>query len=125
RLFAVRTDPRTGPTRRLLWRLAEELLPARRAGDFNQALMELGALVCTPAAPRCGACPLAAHCAARRLNLQEKLPLRAEPPPPVAVAEVAVVVRRGGSVLLAQRPDAGRWAGLWEFPHGPLTDGET
>src|SRR5262249_26591429 len=55
RLFGVRADPRSGPTRRLLWRLAEELLPPRRVGDFNQALMELAALVSSPSSPRCGA----------------------------------------------------------------------
>jgi A/G-specific adenine glycosylase len=125
RLFGVRSDPRAGPTQRLLWRLAEEILPARRVGDFNQALMELGALVCTPTAPDCDACPLAARCEARRLQLQEILPLRAAAPTPVAVAEVAVVVERGLDVLLVQRPAEGRWAGLWEFPHGPLADGET
>src|SRR3954469_3882474 len=61
RLFGRAEDPRQGPARRRLWQAAAELLPARRVGAFNQALMELGALVCTPAAPRCPDCPLAAR----------------------------------------------------------------
>jgi A/G-specific adenine glycosylase len=125
RLFAVREDPSAGPTRRRLWDLAEALLPARQVGEFNQALMELGALVCTPAAPRCGACPLADLCAANRLGLQGEVPVRPARPEVVAVQEAAVVVRRGPEVLLARRPAEGRWANLWEFPHAPLADGET
>jgi A/G-specific adenine glycosylase len=125
RLFALAHDPRRGPARRWLWQAAEDLLPARRAGDFNQALMELGALVCTPSAPRCDDCPLAESCAARRLGLQEAIPARAAPPTVVEVREAAVVVRRGGAVLLAQRPGEGRWANMWEFPHGELRDGES
>ncbi len=120
RLFGRTGDPSRGPEQRWLWAAAEALLPPRRAGDFNQALMELGALVCTPAAPRCPECPLAADCAARRLGLQEAIPARTPPPETVNVREAAVVVRRGEQVLLLQRPATGRWASLWEFPHGPL-----
>jgi A/G-specific adenine glycosylase len=125
RLLGYRDDPRSGPGQRWLWRAAEELLPRRHVGEFNQALMEVGALVCTPAAPRCEACPLRRRCEARRLGLQEQVPARAAPPVPVDVAEVAVVVRRGARVLLARRPRAGRWAGLWEFPRDALRQGET
>jgi A/G-specific adenine glycosylase len=125
RFFGLRDDPRSGQGQRRLWRAAELLLPAREVGDFNQALMELGALVCTPATPRCGACPLAGHCAARREGLQEVLPRRPAPPEVVPERRAAVVVRRGGRVLLARRPERGRWAGLWEFPHGPLRTKES
>jgi A/G-specific adenine glycosylase len=125
RLFGLRADPRRGPAQRWLWQAATALLPVRRAGAYNEALMELGALVCTPSAPRCGDCPVAGVCAARRLGLQEAIPPRAEPPEPVLVQEAAVVVRRGGRVLLVQRPADGRWAGLWEFPHAPLAGEES
>jgi A/G-specific adenine glycosylase len=125
RLFGWRDDPRGGPARRRLWQTAEALLPKRRVGDFNQALMELGALVCTPLAPRCPACPVARHCAARRLGVQEEIPARAARPETVRHEEVAVIVRRGTRVLLLQRPDEGRWASLWEFPHGAEEAGET
>jgi A/G-specific adenine glycosylase len=124
RLLGLGGDPRSGPAQRRLWRAAEELLPARAAGHFNQALMELGALVCTPRSPDCAACPIAEFCAARRLGLQDQIPAKTEPPEPVAVREAAVVVRRGPNVLLVQRPTPGRWAGMWEFPHGALADGE-
>ncbi len=125
RLFGRTDDPRRGPAQRWLWQVAEELLPAKRVGDFNQALMELGALVCTPAAPRCGDCPLAADCVARRLGLQAEIPARAPPATITEVREAAVVVRRGREVLLVQRPEsANRWANLWEFPHGPVGEGE-
>jgi A/G-specific adenine glycosylase len=124
RLIGLRQDPRSGQAQRRLWRAAEDLLPARAAGQFNQALMELGALVCTPRSPGCAACPLADYCAARILNLQEEIPAKPAPPATVAVREAAVVVRRRARVLLVQRPAQGRWAGMWEFPHGVLQDGE-
>jgi A/G-specific adenine glycosylase len=125
RFLALRGDPRTATLRKQLWQAAEDLLPRRHVGDFNQALMELGALVCTPVAPRCDVCPIRGRCGARRLGLQEQLPQRPTPPATVAVDEVAVVVRRGPRVLLVRRPAQGRWASLWEFPRGQLENGET
>lgn len=125
RLFGQRADPRRGEARRWLWETAAAILPARRVGDFNQALMELGALVCTPSTPSCGLCPLANQCVAHRLGLEEEIPARAAAPETIDVQEAAVVVRRADQILLAQRPDQGRWAGLWEFPHGELKEGET
>ncbi|HEX4588809.1 MAG TPA: NUDIX domain-containing protein, partial [Gemmataceae bacterium] len=94
-------------------------------GDFNQALMELGALVCTPTAPACDDCPVANDCVARATGRQDGIPLKAARPAVTEVREVALAIRRGPRMLLAQRPaDAVRWAGLWEFPHGELTAGE-
>jgi A/G-specific adenine glycosylase len=125
RLLGRTEDPKRAPLRPWLWQAAAELLPRKRVGAFNQALMELGALVCTPVAPRCGECPLRKRCQAQRLGLQESIPFRATPPDTVPVKESAVVLWRQGRVLLLQRPGTGRWANLWEFPHGPLDDGET
>lgn len=125
RLFGQAGDPRRGAGQRWLWQTADAILPRRNVGAFNQALMELGALVCTPAAPRCGACPLAGSCVARRAGLQDEIPLRATPAPAVEVREAAIVVRRRSHVLLVQRPATGRWAQLWEFPHGTLAEGES
>src|SRR5437763_4461881 len=76
RLFGQRGDPKSGPVQKWLWAKAAELLPRKRAGDFNQALMELGALVCTPAAPKCDVCPLAKECVARREGAQAEIPAR-------------------------------------------------
>ena len=125
RLFGREADPREGPARRWLWTAAEGLLPRKRVGAFNQGLMELGALVCTPTRPRCHECPFAARCVARNQGRQDEIPRRNPAPEPVAVREAAVVVRRRGGVLLTQRPPEGRWAGMWEFPHDELRNGES
>jgi A/G-specific adenine glycosylase len=125
RLLGYTDDPRSGPGQRRLWQAALELLPRRGAGNFNQALMELGALVCTPLVPACGSCPIARNCDAWREGLQGDIPLRPDGAPVETVAEAALVIHRGSRVLLLQRPPYGRWAGMWEFPHGPLATGET
>jgi A/G-specific adenine glycosylase len=125
RLLAFSEDLRRGPARRRLWEAAEALLPSRKVGEFNQALMELGALVCTPQTPRCPGCPLASVCEARRLGIQKQIPHTPAVLETIAVEEAAVVIHRGRKVLLVQRPPNGRWAGLWEFPHAPLANGES
>ncbi len=125
RLFGRGEDPSRGPLRRWLWQAAEDILPAKRVGEFNQALMELGALICTPSKPKCSACPLRTKCEARRLGLQESIPYRPVLASTIEVSEVAVVLRRKTRVLLVQRPATGRWAQMWEFPHGELIAGET
>ncbi|HEY5312421.1 MAG TPA: A/G-specific adenine glycosylase [Pirellulales bacterium] len=121
RLIAFRENPQSPAGRQILWQLAEELVPARGAGTFNQALMELGGQVCTPRAPRCGQCPLRSLCQAQQSGLQEETGRAAVKPPSTAVREAAIVVRRGRRVLLVERGEGGRWAGLWDFPRFPLT----
>jgi A/G-specific adenine glycosylase len=108
-----------------LWQVAEELLPALRIGDFNQALMELGALVCTPSSPRCGDCPIAHWCQARRLGLQNKIPSTRAGTKETRIREVAVIICRAGRVLLVQRPSGGRWTNMWEFPHHQVRSKES
>jgi A/G-specific adenine glycosylase len=126
RRFGLRGDPGKSPLRNALWTLAGELVPAERPGDFNQALMELGATVCTPRAPACGSCPLAADCVARRDGTVELLPELPARPKPTRVRAVAVAVREGDGVVLTRLPaTATRWAGLWTFPHVELERGET
>jgi A/G-specific adenine glycosylase len=125
RLFGIDQDPKRSEVQQKLWQLAEDLLPPRSVGDFNQAVMELGALICTPTKPSCSPCPLKKHCHAYAHQRQEELPLRAKPVDIVAVEEVAVIVRKRGRLLIVQRPDDGRWARMWEFPHHPLTAEET
>jgi A/G-specific adenine glycosylase len=106
-------DPRPAELRRL----AGRLVPADRPGDFNQALMELGATTCTPRSPRCGPCPLSGWCLAYARGTQAERP-RSRPGRPVTEASVAtVVVRRDGDqVLLVRRAAEGLLGGLWEFP---------
>ncbi len=102
-----------------IWEIAARLVPRRHPGRFNQALMDLGALVCTPDRPRCTACPLAEQCAARRLGAVNRIP--AKPPRKAvrSIRETAVVVRRGARVLVVQRSAGEWWAGLWDFPRVP------
>jgi A/G-specific adenine glycosylase len=109
---------------RALWSLAARLVPRAAPGDFNQALMELGATVCTPRAPDCLACPIAAHCAARREGRQEELPRARKKAPSKIVEQVTVLVEKPGRLLLCQRPTAGLWGGLWEPPTGARLQGE-
>ena len=125
RLFAQAGDVTTAPVQAWLWEAAEAVLPRKHVGDFNQALMELGALVCTPQAPDCPRCPLKGECLARREGVQEHLPRKPARPTTVEVREVCVVVRYGGRVLLARRPAGGRWANMWEFPRAVLEDGDS
>jgi A/G-specific adenine glycosylase len=120
RLIGYRGDPAKSAGQRLLWQTAEALVPPRNASRFNQALMELGSLVCTPAAPRCSACPVAAHCAALAAGLQDSIPAAAPKAPTIAVREAAVIVRKNGAVLLRKCAPGERWAGLWDFPRFPL-----
>lgn len=117
------------PTAGELRTLAGELVDPTRPGDFNQALMELGATVCTPRSPRCGDCPWSGPCRARRLGLQESRPLPRERSGVREVdVGVAVVARQGtGSgreLFLVRRPEGGLLGGLWEFPGEETRSGE-
>ena len=111
-------DPRSVSGRQAVWGWAGALVAAMpaagAAGDLNQALMELGATVCTPKAPRCGACPVAAGCAGQARA--EQLPCKAAKAPPKEIVAEALVVRRGGAVLLGRRAPGGLLGGLWEPP---------
>jgi A/G-specific adenine glycosylase len=125
RVFGYQGNPRAGAGKRWVWAAAEAALPAERIGDFNQAMMELGALVCTPAAPKCDSCPLKRACAANRLGIQSRIPPKVKPPSSIAVKEVAVAIRNAkGLVLVGRRPAGARWAGMWEIPHGEFATGE-
>ena len=95
------------------------------AGEFNEALMELGALICTPRNPKCDVCPLAKLCTAKKRNLQDQLPFKTKRKPLPHFDVTAAVIRRSGRVLIAQRPFGGRLGGLWEFPGGKVETGET
>jgi A/G-specific adenine glycosylase len=124
RAFNVSLPARSPQGERQLWALAREHLPPGRAGDYNQALMDLGSQVCTPRAPRCLICPLAELCQARALGLQEQRPvLEARPETPHYMVTAAVIERQG-QILIAQRPPDGLLGGLWEFPGGKVEPGE-
>jgi A/G-specific adenine glycosylase len=99
-----------------IWGLAERLVPRRGAGAFNQALMDLGAMICTPARPVCGRCPLAADCAAHAAGREERIPVLATPRATEERHETAIVTRHGGRVLVVRRGPGEWWEGLWDFP---------
>ncbi len=104
---------------------ARSLLPAGNAGDHNQAVMELGALVCLPRNPRCMDCPLTGICAAFSENRQSDLPVMKEKAPGPHLVVTAGILSRNGRVLIAKRPSSGLLGGLWEFPGGKVEAGET
>lgn len=104
---------------------ASELLDPSDPGTFNQAVMELGAVICAPRNPRCPVCPIAGFCAAHRSGMVEAYPRRTRPQP-IPTHRVAVgVVHRGKRVLIVRRPSEGLLGGLWEFPGGKAQPGES
>jgi A/G-specific adenine glycosylase len=126
RLTAYRGDPTTVTGQTLLWSTAESLLPRRGSGTLNQALMEVGSLICTPRNPNCGQCPLESLCPTQAADLQDQIPAPKRQPIMEDVHETAVVVRRrDGTVLLRKCADGERWAGLWDFPRfaSPMPSG--
>ncbi|HEY0838917.1 MAG TPA: A/G-specific adenine glycosylase [Vulgatibacter sp.] len=98
------------------------LLPKGRAGDWNQALMELGASLCAPGRPSCSGCPVASSCRALRAGRQEELPPRRRAKARPSLRLAAALVRRGDEVLLAKRPPEGLFASLWELPSVEVGD---
>jgi len=124
RLFAVRERLDTPAAGRRLHHLALELLPAGRAGPFNEAMIELGALICTPQKPACDDCPLSASCQAHRLALADQIPVRQRRRKVPHYDVTAAVIWKDGRVLLSQRPVDGMLGGLWEFPGGKCHAGE-
>ena len=119
RMFAIREpidDPRT---QRKLLVLATSLVPAKHPGDFNQALMDLGATICRPKNPACATCPIATLCRAQLDGMQTALPVIGKPPAvPHRMAACAVIQDSSGRLLVVQRPSAGLLASLWKLPGG-------
>jgi A/G-specific adenine glycosylase len=120
RLLGIREDIKRPPVERRLWEEAAALARGPNPGDVNQALMELGALVCTPADPRCPACPLSAHCDARERGDAASLPKKQRKPAVRRIEAAAGWVVRRGKVLAVRRPPNGLLGGLWELPGGDL-----
>ena len=125
RYFLLEDDIARPATRVGMESLARSLIPEGEASDFNQALMELGALVCTPKSPSCGECPVALHCLARREGRERELPVKSKAKPPKPVWRMAALVEgtgdRRGQVLVRQRPGTGLLASMWELPHAELS----
>ncbi len=123
RLFDVSEAADSPAGEKILWNLTAGHLPRGQAGDYNQALMDLGATICLPRNPRCLLCPLMEICEARANGTQEQRPVlkpRKETP---FFTHAAGVMTMNGKVLLAKRPSKGLLGGMWEFPNGRV-DGE-
>ena len=115
RLFAIEEDMRRGGMKTAA-RIADEIVHERDPGSWNQALMELGATVCTPRDPKCDRCPVASACRANELGRTKELPILAPKTKPLRERVQAVVAMRRGRVLLARRSGEGLFGGLWEPP---------
>jgi len=117
RCFAVEGWPGQTAVQARLWELAEQLMPLERVSAYNQALMDLGATLCTRARPDCDRCPLAESCVARCQGRQSELP-QARPAKPVPRRETLMILARDsrGAVLLERCPPVGIWGGLWSLP---------
>ena len=120
RLFGIREDTSQKAVLEGLWTIAGELVRGRRPGDFNQALMELGATLCTPRTPGCESCPLCRLCDARARGDAETLPIKKTRTRPRRMRAVAAWIERGDRILAVRRPEKGLMAGLWELPGGEI-----
>jgi len=125
RLFALMQDIDSSMGNKFLWEAAEEILPESDIGAFNQAMMELGSLVCTVTNPKCNSCPLSPFCIARRSDLVTELPIKKKKVVVTRVREFATVLVNKKKILLGKRPVGQRWAGLWEVPHDTPDEGDT
>lgn len=124
RLVALQIPPNRAIAH--LWSLSEALLDPKSPRDFNQALMDLGATVCTPHNPTCSGCPWSFHCQAYNQGTQNTLPMsETRNPIPRKVIGVAVIWNDQGQILIDRRPQSGLLGGLWEFPGGKVEPGET
>ena len=125
RLFNIST-PINGPAgAEFFWDRAREILPEGRARDFNQALMELGAVICKPKLPLCSTCPVASLCESLRLGVVDERPVRGPTKTTQPIQVALGVLVHNDRIFIQKRLDKGLMPGLWEFPGGKLKPGET
>ncbi|MCL4107095.1 UNVERIFIED_CONTAM: hypothetical protein GTU68_039087 [Idotea baltica] len=115
RLMGFDGDPRSSAGQKLLWKFAEQVLPRKSPGEFNQALMDLGATVCRPSNPECTTCPVKSSCLAFANGQVDLIPQPKSRPVITPITEVSVAIRHQSKYLLRLRPEGERWAGLWDF----------
>lgn len=126
RLLDLPDDVTQSATQAQLWQVAEHWLPETRTGDYNQALMDLGRLICKPRTPSCKECPISTYCAAYANGTQNERPVKAaKAETPHYNVAAGIIWNERGEVLIAQRPLEGLLGGLWEFPGGKQEPGET
>jgi len=124
RLLGIREDSADKGVVKRLWETAGELVRGPRPGDLNQALMELGAMICTPRNPDCSRCPVRKHCDAFARGDAESLPIKKKRTKQMPMRAVAAWIERRGRILIVRRPEVGLMAGLWELPGGEIEPGE-
>lgn len=129
RYFGIEDDIAKQGTRVKMEKLAQDLIPEGTAGDFNQALMELGAIVCMPRSPQCLTCPVMEHCTARIDGKELELPIKSKAKPPRPERRLVALVEgsgeHAGKVLIRQRPQEGLLARMWELPHVLVPEKQT
>ena len=125
RLFYYTKNTRLPAAERQMWEWAEQIIPQGQARYFNQAMMELGALICSPKSPDCNTCPLGTVCEARAREKANELPNRGPKKMLKNIAVAIGVIRKGDKVFIQKRPAKGLMAGLWEFPGGKVEKGES
>lgn len=124
RVFDVDVPVKTTQARKFFWGKAAKLLPTGRARDFNQALMELGALVCMPKNPDCHICPLQPQCRVVRHDTSSQRPVTGKSPTTIPIEMATGILLKNDLVFIQKRMPDDVWANLWEFPGGRLKQGE-
>ncbi|MHB1014008.1 MAG: A/G-specific adenine glycosylase [Desulfurivibrionaceae bacterium] len=125
RLFNLAAPVKEKHTHAFIWQKATELIPQGKARFFNQALMELGALVCLPRSPRCAACPVRGHCEAFAQGVVSERPVAGKAKEIVPIVMVSGILRHQGKIFIQKRLADDVWPNLWEFPGGRIKKGET
>ena len=122
RLFAISENPSKGKTENVLWGISESLIPKGHSNPFNQALMDLGSMLCTPTDPQCSNCPLRNLCKGKSSGDPERYPTKGSKKRIPHINAISAVIQRDEGVLLNRRPLKGLLGGLWEFPNWPLNE---
>ncbi|EKD93459.1 MAG: hypothetical protein ACD_28C00145G0004 [uncultured bacterium] len=125
RLLDYRENTRKPEALNVFWEKAQEWIPKGEARNFNQSMMEFGALLCTPKAPACGQCPLQRNCGAFKAGTVEQLPNRGRATERVDLKVAVAIIQRLNKIFIQKRTAKGLMQGLWEFPGGKVEVGES
>lgn len=124
RIFNIASPVKDKENSRFIWEKAAELIPSGKARYFNQALMELGALICLPLHPQCNQCPISSECVSLHLGIVDERPVPGKSTDIINIKMATGVLFHEGRVFIQKRPEHGIWANLWEFPGGRIEKGE-